>query len=317
MKIPGLNILTYIVFVAIWIWLSRSGLEVVYIGIFYKIDLFTVSIGRFNKCLQFDKDRPRKTPLNNLWRYFSFIRDFFAMMATWKLIAQLLSVFIYKRMTLDEISITFLTAEFVRHLLIDLLIIWVAYMLELLTLVQVLAVNVSQYCRLYESMEFLHELRLNLNAGLRDKSVIYAEHLVKHAWTGCFGANTNFLIDLFCMGKLELSRILSTKFTQALPAIYQILVLEELAPTFFTVNEDVSLNLIKIVAILGFAFQANFDLVYKILSGSTSWFHNLMLADDGLINKLLADGDLNKSSKTENKAKPTQGSTKKTNKKQK
>jgi hypothetical protein len=198
MKIPGLDLIIYLSFVGFWIWFSRTGLEVAYIGLITKIDLFTVSMGRFNKCLELDTTKPRKTPLNNIWRYFSFIRDYLAMMSTWKIVAQLFSVIIYNKMTLEDISIVFLTFDFVRLCIIDLVIIWSLHMLSLLDSVSVVTRNVAPYKRYIESMEFLHELRLNINADLQDKQTLYLVHILKNAYTGKNGDNTNFLVALIC-----------------------------------------------------------------------------------------------------------------------
>jgi hypothetical protein len=118
MHIPYLDFLSFISFVSFWIWFSRSQQEADYINIISRIDFFTVCIGRFYKCLELDEKKPKKTPLNNLWRYFCFFRDYFVMMLAFKVMCQLTAVFFMKTMNFDDISFAYIKIEFLRELLI-------------------------------------------------------------------------------------------------------------------------------------------------------------------------------------------------------
>lgn len=224
------------------------------------------------------------------------------MIAAWQLTAQILQVVIYKKMSIEEISIAFLTADFLRLCLIDLVIVWVCYMLNLLHLLKSVALNFAAYCRISESMEFFHELKMDLNAGLRSRNELYLHHIVKHAYTGINAGNSDFFIDLFCFGELQLSRLLGSKIPQIVPGIFQILVIEELAPNSFMLDENITLNMVQIVAILAFTFSMNFGLVRAILETSTGWIYRLWLSENGILNKILAEDNKKVPAKVHQKA---------------
>jgi hypothetical protein len=85
-------------------------------------------------------------------------------------------------------------------------------MLNILSIVSTVTGNVAAYCRVTESIDFMHELRTGISSGdLKSRNDLYIHHIIKHAWCGLNGGNMNFWINLLCQGKLVVSGLLGQK----------------------------------------------------------------------------------------------------------
>lgn len=230
-------------------------------------------------------------------------RDYYIKMILWYLTAQITAALIFRRGSINDVSIDFINAENFLKVSLYLLVNWSIYMLELTKVAGVVVNNICTFARLEEMSEFDHDLRQKLTSEKVDRQGEYIYNAIKHAHAGQNGPTMEFLYDFLYRGDFQLSRTVGPKIVQALPAIFQAAVHQELVPGYLRFSDSFGMSTIKLFGIISYSFNHNFSIVSDILSVSTSWFYNLLFSTQGLINRVFADEGDNVSlgSKTDTK----------------
>lgn len=148
-----------------------------------KIDMFTVSSGRFNQAMGRMAKRTTRTPLSKVYNVFAFVRDYFLLMFAWYFMLQFFQIG-FGEMSMAELSIDFLTQNLIFDLSRDLVILTVFELLGLRDQLDLVASNIGGYMRVHKSMGLYGKKKREYVVDSKDIEMKYLDHFLRNAFNG-------------------------------------------------------------------------------------------------------------------------------------